>query len=155
VALWTVVGGVVALTSLVLAVFGLGGSSGTSGAGASTSSATRPTSSSPAPTGLAAPSLVVPTDRSTFSTYPRRLQVVWSPVAGAATYSLEVDFECGDDLWCPLANVGGSGIATGLTRTNYTFEFVGAQPGRWRVWAVDADGKQGSQSMWRYFEFTA
>jgi hypothetical protein len=29
---------------------------------------------------------------------------------------------------------------------------VGAQPGRWRVWAVDDDGHQSPKSNWRYFE---
>jgi hypothetical protein len=38
--------------------------------------------------------------------------------------------------------------------TQYTFEFVGAQPGRWRVWAVDAGGKEGPKTGWWEFTFT-
>jgi len=76
---------------------------------------------------LEAPTQVLPTDNSTFSIYPRKLQVIWNPVPGAASYSVEVDFECADYVWCPLQSVGGSGIASGLTGTTYTFEFVGAQ----------------------------
>jgi len=32
--------------------------------------------------------------------------------------------------------------------------FVGAQPGRWRVQAVDGAGKAGSMSEWREFRYT-
>jgi hypothetical protein len=103
---------------------------------------------------LDAPTQLLPKDNSTFSTYPRKLQVIWNPVPGAASYSVEVDFECADNVWCPLQSVGGSGIASGLTGTTYTLEFVGAQPGRWRVWAVGNDGRHGLQSPWRVFTFT-
>lgn len=33
-------------------------------------------------------------------------------------------------------------------------DFVGEQPGRWRVYAVDARGDAGLPSPWRYFRFT-
>jgi len=35
-----------------------------------------------------------------------------------------------------------------------TFRFVGAQPGRWRVSAVDANGASGPKSEWREFWYT-
>jgi hypothetical protein len=38
--------------------------------------------------------------------------------------------------------------------TEYQFEFPGAQPGRWRVWAVDGRGKEGPKSDWRTFRYT-
>ena len=31
--------------------------------------------------------------------------------------------------------------------------FVGAQPGRWRVWAVDKEGREGFKSPWRLFVY--
>jgi hypothetical protein len=36
--------------------------------------------------------------------------------------------------------VGRPYQATNLRTTSYTFDFVGAQKGRWRVWAVDGHG---------------
>lgn len=36
----------------------------------------------------------------------------------------------------------------------YKFDFVGAQPGRWRVWAVDNEGREGEKSPWRTFTYT-
>ncbi len=35
--------------------------------------------------------------------------------------------------------------------TSNTFTFIGAQPGRWRVFAVDAQGRPGFKSPWRVF----
>jgi hypothetical protein len=31
--------------------------------------------------------------------------------------------------------------------------FVGAQPGRWRVWPVNSSGQRGNPSEWRTFRF--
>jgi len=33
------------------------------------------------------------------------------------------------------------------------FSFVGAQPGRWRVWAVDKEGREGFKSPWRRYVY--
>jgi hypothetical protein len=41
-----------------------------------------------------------------------------------------------------------------VTTTLYTFDWVGAQPGRWRVWAVDAKGHAGARSDWSYFAYS-
>ena len=38
--------------------------------------------------------------------------------------------------------------------TVYSFAFVGSQRGRWRVWAVNAQGVAGAKSEWRTFLFT-
>ena len=35
-----------------------------------------------------------------------------------------------------------------------TLEFVGAQPGKWRVWSVGSDGRESAKSAWRAFAFT-
>ena len=42
----------------------------------------------------------------------------------------------------------------GLHEVSYEFFFKGAQPGRWRVWAIDKDHKAGVKSLWRRFSFT-
>jgi hypothetical protein len=41
-----------------------------------------------------------------------------------------------------------------ITGTSYNFNFVGKQPGRWRVWAVSATGEGGPKSGWWTFEYT-
>lgn len=41
----------------------------------------------------------------------------------------------------------------GIDATAYEFNFVGAQPGRWRVWAIDAAGREGFKSRWRSFVY--
>jgi hypothetical protein len=38
-----------------------------------------------------------------------------------------------------------------LTETSFEFDFIGAQPGRWRIWAIDKDGREGFKSPWRVF----
>lgn len=43
--------------------------------------------------------------------------------------------------------------ASGIVSTTYEFEFVGAQRGRWRVWALDKEGREGFKSAWRSFVY--
>jgi hypothetical protein len=38
-----------------------------------------------------------------------------------------------------------------LPNTTIEFMFRGAQPGRWRVWAIDKNGRPGSKSAWQRF----
>lgn len=103
---------------------------------------------------LAAPVQVSPADASGFSHHPRTTTLVWNPVAGAASYTVEVDCMhcCESGRWC--SEVGESWkVVTGLTETTYRFDFVGAQPGRWRVWAVGSNGQAGPKSGWWGFSF--
>lgn len=102
--------------------------------------------------GLLAPVLVSPADRSVFHIFPRRTVFTWQPVSGAAGYRVEVDVS-GEGVWASeYHNRAGKVIET--TETTTTHDFVGAQPGRWRVWAVDAEGRPGPKSGWRIFEYT-
>jgi len=98
------------------------------------------------------PQLRAPADNEVFNIYPRTMNFSWNPVRGAATYVLEVDAYgmCQSGAWC--ADIGGrTFLRPNLTRPYYQHDFVGAQPGRWRVWAVHADGREGSKSAWRSF----
>ena len=36
-----------------------------------------------------------------------------------------------------------------LEGTAYEFDFVGRQPGRWHIWAIDGKGQEGLKSPWR------
>ncbi len=103
---------------------------------------------------LPAPIQSSPADRMELSAeWPRRTTTLeWQPVEGAAFYKVEVDFcyglvkslrECVD----PQPNR----LPTIVRGTRYEFLFVGAQPGRWRVWAIDSNGQEGFKSPWWTF----
>ena len=114
----------------------------------------------PAVPELEAPLPLLPVDGAKLDPhYPRRTTVVWSPVPAAASYTVEVEF-------CLPGGVGGRECVNpaslearwmppqaGIEGTSYTFVFLGSQPGRWRVWAVDAAGRPGAKSAWSNFDF--
>lgn len=104
---------------------------------------------------LNAPQIISPKNNSTFSHYPRALKLRWRPVSNAASYNVEIDCMhcCAAKKWC--ADVGRKfKQINALNSTFYKFSFVGSQPGRWRVQAVDKNGKAGKQSQWYNFKFT-
>jgi hypothetical protein len=95
------------------------------------------------------PKQISPNNGSVFSEYPRTTTLKWNKVSRAASYSLEVQYGDPDYKWWALAI-----RKTGIKTTSYTFDFVGAQPGRWRVWAVATNGYKSEKSSWRYFRYT-
>jgi hypothetical protein len=104
---------------------------------------------------LSAPVQLAPPNGSIFSSFPRTTVLVWQAVPGAASYTVEIDcFQCCErNAWC--TDVGKSwSVRPGLTQTTYTFDWVGAQPGRWRVWTTAQDGRLGTQSGWFNFGYT-
>lgn len=106
-------------------------------------------------TGLPAPTLLSPACGSTFNIFPRTTNLSWRAVSGAASYVVEIDCYhcCESGKWC--TDLGRTWrIERGITATSYTFDYVGAQPGRWRVSAVDASGREGAKSAWCEFTYT-
>lgn len=106
---------------------------------------------------LPAPRQLSPADNAVFDFYPRKTKLEWEAVEGAVSYVLEIDYCRGgkrDNPQCvnpqPLA-LPINPPTSGITKTTYEFEFIGAQPGRWRVWAVDGEGREGFKSVWRKF----
>ena len=97
---------------------------------------------------LVAPRPLTPPEGTTLSEFPRRTKVTWEPVPGAAVYKVEVEYQEPDMQWHSNGPVAKSMV------TEHEFEFVGAQPGRWRVWAEDASGQEGPKSEWRTFRYT-
>jgi len=110
--------------------------------------------SSPEPqdASLPAPRLLSPADHALFNGYPRRLTCKWEPSAGAASYLLEWDYMYRDIWNAEYQGMPGTGFVT--SGTEDTIEFVGAQPGRWRVWPVNPSGQRGNPSEWRTFRFS-
>jgi hypothetical protein len=106
-------------------------------------------SASSGPT-LPSPKLLSPKDGAVFDYFPRKTTVHWDAVPGAAGYLLQWDYHDSGgwhgNAKIPLAQVE-------VTETTYTFEFVGAQPGHWRVSAFDERGAIGIPSEWRQFRY--
>jgi LysM repeat protein len=107
-----------------------------------------PIPTTPAP--LPAPVQLSPADGSVFSVFPRTTTLTWATVPGAATYNVETEYYDPGPCACWVTWITQSGI----TQTSFTFDFVGAQPGRWRVTAVDAAGVPGAASGWWGFTYT-
>lgn len=106
---------------------------------------------------LPAPVQLSPADQAVFDHYPRQTKLQWSPVEGAVSYTVEVDHCAGgvrNRQGCinpqPLM-LKTNPQPSRISATAYEFNFIGMQPGRWRVWAVDKDGREGFKSTWRRF----
>jgi hypothetical protein len=107
---------------------------------------------------LPAPSQVSPEDNQVFNIFPRLTRLEWKPVEEAASYSVEVDLCDGrkDTRQCinpQTLRLQKNPPTSGLLTTSYEFTFIGKQPGRWRVWAVDKEGSEGFKSPWRTFVY--
>ena len=71
--------------------------------------------------------------------------LTWNAVPGATSYEVRRQ-------WCDTDGTDCSNYdPVTTTETNYTFNFVGAQVGRWRVRAVNGLGMNGDWSPWRTF----
>ena len=96
-----------------------------------------------------APQLVTPTDGAVFDHFPRITTLSWTPVEGASAYEVEAQFgrrdPSGPCCWAEEY------VSEQTISTAYTFSFVGAQPGRWRVRTVFPDGTRSNWSEWWVF----
>jgi eukaryotic-like serine/threonine-protein kinase len=102
-----------------------------------------------------APKQLAPPNGTTFSNFPRTTTLSWSSVPRAASYSVELDcFQCcAANKWCTAVGKTWQ-LVTGIKTNTYVFNWVGAQPGRWRVWAVGPKGGKGRKSPWSEFVYT-
>ena len=98
------------------------------------------------------PTPISPKNGVTFDHFPRATELTWSAVPGAASYSVEIDcFHCCDvGKWCTETTKPRM-AASRIEGTSYRFNWVGANLGRWRVWAVGSDGKESAKSEWQDF----
>ncbi len=78
---------------------------------------------------LPAPKLVSPENLSRFGHYPRTTELVWEAVHGADGYRVETDYQYSGKWW---SEDRGAAYTVDVSQTTYKFDFVGAQPGRWR-----------------------
>jgi hypothetical protein len=105
-----------------------------------------------------------------FDHFPRTMTLIWRPVTGAARYDVTIENGNGVELgcggvparctqWSPSRWTTVPATTTDpITGSRqilhwYSFDFVGKQPGRWRVVAKDAAGSVLSTSEDVYFNF--
>ncbi|MFA9454976.1 MAG: hypothetical protein ACERK6_13805, partial [Candidatus Aminicenantaceae bacterium] len=92
------------------------------------------------------PKLLSPANGSIFDHYPRTTTLKWEALPGVSGYRVEVQYQSGVS-WYTWRDVT-------VTGTSYTFNFVGAQRGMWRVTAISGGGVQGPPSAWWGFRYT-
>jgi len=103
---------------------------------------------------LGAPMLMSPVTGSTFDVFPRTATFTWQALNQAATYNFYLEACLPVDTSCAGATTSYP-VVRGLTAATYSISnFVGAQPGRWRVSATNASGVEGQPSPWWTFRFT-
>ncbi|MFB2118854.1 C25 family cysteine peptidase [Parapedobacter sp. 2B3] len=103
----------------------------------------------------AVPRPIAPAEGSVFNHYPRTMTFSWQPVSiPGATYSIEIDAHGAvrAGQWAAESFQTFS-VHHNLTGTSFNHNFVGAQPGRWRVRAKIGD-RYCNWSEWQYFRFT-
>jgi hypothetical protein len=103
---------------------------------------------------LATPQLVSPVNGQVFSHYPRVTTLAWNPVAEATGYVIQVD-ACQDRDILP-GSIWQTVQKTIVDTNAFTFNFNGAQPGRWSVFAIDSSNnhQQSTPSQWNTFKYT-
>lgn len=91
------------------------------------------------------PVQISPADGAVFNIFPRTTTLTWNAASGAASYDVRRQ-------WCDgSGNNCNNYDDVNTTDTHYTFNFIGAQVGRWRVRSVSAGGITSDWSPWRTF----
>ncbi len=113
---------------------------------------------------LPSPQLLSPDAGAVMNNYPRKTTVTWEPVIGAASYTVQIQYAGKIDSevaeWYDLDEYfryypGANYVPpVRISTTSFTFNYIGAGLGRWRVWALDASGKEGIKSEWRRFRYS-
>jgi hypothetical protein len=103
---------------------------------------------------LETPKPVSPINGQIFSNYPRTTTLAWNPVPEATGYVVQVD--CCQDREVLSGSIWQTVQKTIVNSTAFTFNFNGAQPGRWSVFAIDSTNKhqQSAPSQWSIFKYT-
>lgn len=109
---------------------------------------------------ITTPIQISPSDGSIFSNYPRYMKFTWGDTGQQVTYTVEI--QASSPSMDSKGNIGPpwhwSDVITSSNLDSYVseydYEFVGEQEGRWRIWAVDSAGHESSKSPWWTFTYT-
>ncbi len=97
------------------------------------------------------PILTTPANNIVFDHYPRTITLSWKMVPAASGYYLEIAYCQAGEIDCvsyPAVTI------TDPLMSDYTFGFIGAQPGKWRVTTLASPPYRNSAaSGWRWFTF--
>jgi hypothetical protein len=92
-----------------------------------------------------------------FNTFPRTTTLAWNAVDGAVAYQVIVEHGNGVQADCgglPAACTTWTGGVIATTQSlTHTFDFVGKQPGRWRINALGLEGEILGTSANVYFNY--
>jgi hypothetical protein len=97
------------------------------------------------------PILTNPGAEEVFSNFPRSMTLSWKMIPAAVGYKVERSYCLADRVTCTdYAPI----VINDPLKSYYTFNFVGAQPGKWRVTALGAPTyRDSAPSNWRWFTF--
>jgi len=100
---------------------------------------------------LVTPTQIFPEDGVTFTNFPRTTTFQWEPVLGADYYMVEIEGLSPDGKYTNWTTSSGA-----ISSTSYSLDFLGCQPGRWRIMAINQSGvkRTSSWSPWRTFKYT-
>lgn len=96
------------------------------------------------------PIALAPSDGETLTNFPRTFTMEWEAVPNAVRYVVDID-AADPDTQEYFKHPFESRVTT--TQLSVSFEFIGDQPGRWQVTAVDANERSSQPSPWRYFRY--
>lgn len=96
------------------------------------------------------PRLKSPPDGATYEHYPRTIDLEWYSIPSAVAYRVEIQYDNSTNRsrrWASL-------WTRDATTNHLTISYVGAQWGRWRVWAINGNHEETQRSAWATFLFT-
>ena len=98
---------------------------------------------------ISAPQPLSPPDGAHLDAFPRKTVLQWSAVSGAVGYLVQVQYHDRTSAtgWRPFA-------FRQVANPTLEFNFVGSQPGRWRVWVIDQNGSAGPSTPWISFDYS-
>jgi len=130
----------------LVALLGCAGNTGTPNVPAQSSSTVAPSADFAA----LVPTLLAPTKDTPLNYYPRLLMLRWRAEPAAAHYVVDVEIQGTATLeWVLIPNAAREAV----TADSIQIEFIGANPGRWRVTAIDSMGVASRPSEWWGFVF--
>jgi serine/threonine protein kinase len=92
------------------------------------------------------PALHSPANGASFSNYPRTTTLTWHSVYGAHSYVVQIYYAAGNSCSDSLTAYPPYTV----TGTSYTFNFIGAQAGCWKVASVGSGGQGSFSPLWQF-----